>query len=184
MMERAKKLGMGVVAGALMVVLTASVALALNQIDCNSFEQNPLTPECHGTPQSDSIDGRNANDIIYAKGDIDYVAARSGNDAVYGGPGADSASGDEGDDQMYGAGGADYLTDEGYQNQVGGDEDEQTGGRGNDSLSGYDRDYNDTLVCGAGANDTVYYDEDSTTGAKDTVSDTCEHRLPNQSDGF
>jgi RTX calcium-binding nonapeptide repeat (4 copies) len=167
---------------ALGVVLSAGVALALNQIDCASIQQYPDTPSCYGTPENDVIDGRNAEDIIYAKAGDDYVAAHAGNDVVYSGAGVDFASGDEGDDQLYGARGADHLTDKGNQNQVGGDTDEQSGGKGNDSLSGYDSDYNDTLVCGAGTNDTVYFDR--TTGARDTVSDTCENRRPNQSDGF
>jgi hypothetical protein len=53
---------------------------------------------------------------------------------------------------MYGGRGADQLSDEAY---VAGDTDAERGGRGNDILSGYDYDYNDTLVCGYGANDTV-----------------------------
>jgi hypothetical protein len=46
MMGQKKKMVVGAEAGALMVVLTAGAALALNQIECASFEQNPLTPEC------------------------------------------------------------------------------------------------------------------------------------------
>ena len=167
------------------LVASSGVALALgkraNSVSCASLVQNPLTPECFGTPQNDDIDGRNAKDIIYAMGGDDYVFPHGGDDVVYGGAGTDNAVGAEGDDLMYGADGADHLTDEAY---VAGDTDEQRGGKGNDSLSGYDKDYNDTLVCGAGADDTVYFDKNPTTGAKDTVSDTCEHRHPNQSDGF
>ena len=166
------------------LVLSGGAALALgedrtNNVNCGSFSQDPLTPECYGTPQDDDIQGRNAADIIYAKGGNDFVMAYSGNDVVYGGAGADTAAGVDGDDQLYGGGGADFLTD-----AAGGDTDELSGGRGNDSLSAYDHDYNDTLVCGPGSEDDVYFDKDPTTGAKDKVSDTCEHKHPNQSDGF
>jgi hypothetical protein len=164
---------------ALGVVLSAGVALALNQIDCASIQQFPQTPSCFGTDQADQIEGQDTRDIIYAKGGNDIVQTQSGNDVVYSGAGADYAVGAEGNDLMYGAGGADQLTDEAY---VPGDTDEQRGQKGADILSGYDQDYNDTLVCGAGANDTVYFDR--TSSARDTVSDTCEHRHPNQSDGF
>ncbi len=58
MMGLKKKMVVGVVAGALMVVLTAGAALALSQIECASFEQNPLTPQCYGTEQEDAIEGR------------------------------------------------------------------------------------------------------------------------------
>jgi hypothetical protein len=43
-----------VVVGALLVALTAGAATALNQVSCNNFSQNPLTPECSGTPKKTS----------------------------------------------------------------------------------------------------------------------------------
>jgi len=166
------------------LVLSSGAALALGEnrthyVNCGSFSQDPLTPECYGTLQDDDIQGRNAADIVYAKGGNDFVMAYSGNDVVYGGTGADTAAGVDGDDQLYGGGGADFLTD-----AAGGDTDELGGGRGNDSLSAYDHDHNDTLVCGPGSEDHVYFDKDPTSGAKDKVSDTCEHKHPNHSDGF
>ncbi len=71
-----------VVVGALLVVPTAGAAIAFNQISCNSFSQNPLTPECSGTPQEDLIECRDARDIIYAvDGDVlDIVVCGLGTD--------------------------------------------------------------------------------------------------------
>lgn len=82
-----------------MLALIAGVALALDQIDCASASQSPLTPECYGTPHSHGITGQNAPDFIYAKGVDDHVDTYSGNDVVYGGEGADYAVGMEADDR-------------------------------------------------------------------------------------
>jgi Ca2+-binding RTX toxin-like protein len=169
-------------AGALMLTITAGAALAQNQINCGSLAQDPLTPECFGTAQDDGINAREVRDIIYAKGGNDTNLARGGDDEVYGGAGQDSIVGAQGDDKLYGGDNADNMTEEAYITPQG-DTDELYGAAGNDSLSGFDDDYKDTLVCGAGADDTVYFDKDPNTGAKDSVSQTCENRRPNQSDG-
>jgi hypothetical protein len=111
-----KKLGMAMVAGALMLVLTAGVALALNQIDCGSISQDPLTPECYDTPQNDAIEGRDApvtgevSDIIYARGGDDQVDANNGDNEAYGGAGRDKIEVWGDDDKLYGGDDADFLT--------------------------------------------------------------------------
>ena len=81
------------VVGVLLVALTAGAAMALNQINCASFSQNPLTLECSGTPQEDLIEGRDARDIIYAVDGDDEVNSRYGGDDVYGGAGRDEIEG-------------------------------------------------------------------------------------------
>jgi hypothetical protein len=126
-----------VVVGALLVVPTAGAAIALNQISCNSFSQNPLTPECSGTPQEDLIECRDARDMIYA---VD---------------------------------GDDVLKDRRAKR----DHDELRGGEGNDIVNAYDGDVLDIVVCGLGTDDTAIFDVDSVAGS-DSVSDSCEHKVP------
>ena len=172
-----------VVVGGLLVALTAGAAIALNQISCSSFSQNPLTPECSGTPQEDFIEGRDARDIIYAKGGDDDVNARYGGDDVYGGVGRDEIEGGghrpegvlhcEDLDRLYGGDGDDVLKDR----HASRDHDELRGGDGNDLLDSYDTDMQDILVCGPGSDDTAIFDVDSVAGS-DSVSDSCENKVP------
>jgi Ca2+-binding RTX toxin-like protein len=160
----------------MMPVLTAGVALALNEINCASLSQDPLTPECNGTPQNDAIEGRNAEDIIYAGGGDDQVDANDKNDEAYGGAGRDRIQGGGYDDKLYGGDGRDILKD---QNPFQGkDSDELRGGGGNDVLDGYDSNAGETLVCGPGDNDTAYFDR-LTNGLRDTVSPSCENKVVN-----
>jgi Ca2+-binding RTX toxin-like protein len=171
-----------VVVGALLVVLTAGAAMALNQISCNSFSQNPLTPECSGTPQEDLIEGRDARDIIYAVDGDDEVNARYGGDDVYGagrdeieggGHGPEGVLHYEDLDKLYGGDGNDVLKDR----RANSDHDELRGGEGNDIVNAYDCDVLDIVVCGFGTDDTATFDADSVAGS-DSVSDSCEHKVP------
>jgi hypothetical protein len=169
--------------GALLVVPTAGAAIALNQISCNSFSQNPLTPECSGTPQEDLIECRDARDIIYAMDGDDEVNARYGGDDVYGGAGRDEIEGgDHGPegvlhyedlDKHYGGDGNDVLKDRRAKR----DHDELRGGEGNDIVNAYDGDVLDIVVCGLGTDDTAIFDVDSVAGS-DSVSDSCENKVP------
>lgn len=172
-----------VMIGALLVALTAGTAMALNQISCSSFSQNPLTPECSGTLQEDLIEGRDARDIIYAKDGDDEVNARYGGDDVYGGAGRDEIEGGghgpdgvihyEDLDRLYGGGGNDVLKDR----RASRDHDELRGAEGNDSLNAYDNDVEDILACGPGTDDTAIFDVDGVAGS-DSVSDSCENKVP------
>jgi Ca2+-binding RTX toxin-like protein len=141
-------------AGALMLTITAGAALAQNNISCGSLSQDPLTPQCFGTPQDDGIDARDVRDIIYAKGGNYATLARGGDDEVYGVAGQDGIVGAQGDDRLYGGNNADNMTEEAYITPQG-DTDELYGAAGNDSLSGFDHDYKDTLVCARQAGNHV-----------------------------
>jgi hypothetical protein len=144
----------------------SGVALAVTAIGCGSLLQDPLTPLCEGTNQDDDILGRNASDTILAF---------AGNDTVYGGAGRDSLAGGPGDDGIFGGKGADSLTDD---LNFTADKDELRGGGGNDTLDAWDNDYDDTLVCGPGNDDTAYFDLNTTLLKHDEVSPTCENRRP------
>jgi hypothetical protein len=182
MMMGLKKMVMGVVAGALMLALTAGLALALNQINCGSGSQNPLTPECFGTDQDDLIEGRDARDIIFANDGDDKVNAQYGEDDVYGETGRDKIEGGgegpqygplEGLDKLYGGSDDDVLQDI----RAGRDFDELRGGEGNDRLNAYDSDPLDILNCGPGRDDTAIFDADNIAGS-DSVSASCENKVP------
>jgi Ca2+-binding RTX toxin-like protein len=163
----------------------SGVALAVTVVNCGSLLQDPLTPLCEGTGQDDDIMGRNAgdnilaiggNDTIRANGGNDSVDASAGNDEVYGGDGRDTLAGGSDDDSLFGGNGADTLADD---SDSYADKDKLRGGEGNDSLGAYDNDYNDTLVCGPGKDDTAYFDANKFLMKHDTVSDTCEHTRRN-----
>ncbi len=181
-MRLRKKMTMTVVLGALMLVLTAGAALALSQINCASFEQNPLTPQCFGTDQDDLIEGRPVRDIIYANDGDDEVNAEFGKDEVYGEAGRDKIEGGgegpqngplEGLDKLYGGDDNDVLKDI----RAGRDFDELRGGEGNDRLTAYDSDPLDILICGPGRDDTAIFDADNIAGS-DSVSASCENKVP------
>jgi hypothetical protein len=157
------------------LVACSGAALAVTVVDCGSFGQDPLTPQCYGTKQEDDVQGREAADIIFAYGGNDTVDASAGDDLVYSGTGRDSLAGGPDDDDLFGGKGADFLTD--YPNSYA-DQDELRGGGGNDRLDAFDNDYNDTLVCGPGNDDIVVFDLNTLLLKHDEVSATCEHRIP------
>jgi hypothetical protein len=168
----------------LMLLLAAGVALALNQINCGSASQNPLTPQCFGTDQDDQLEGRPATDIIFANDGDDEVNAQYGSDEVYGLGGRDIIEGGgqgppggpyEGLDKLYGGSGNDMLKDR----RANRDFDEQLrGGGGNDRLNTYDTDTVDLLVCGPGRDDTAVFDVNQASGDRDSVSASCENEVP------
>ena len=80
--------------GALLLTLTASVALAATR---------------YGTNGDDWFFGTRHADQMYGKGGDDIMQGMEGNDLMYGGYGDDYFSGDYGDDNIYDRHGSDYL---------------------------------------------------------------------------
>lgn len=77
--------------GALIVVLTASVALA------KDFICEKVTPEsCNGTDSAETITGTDQPNTIYGKGGGDTINGRGGADDLYGNNGNDTVHGGEG----------------------------------------------------------------------------------------
>ena len=161
----------------------SGVALAVTVVNCGSLSQDPLTPLCEGTKQTDDIRGRDAgddilayggNDTVHANGGADGVDASAGDDEVFGGAGPDTLVGGPDDDGLVGGDGADTLAD--YSNPYV-DRDELRGGKGNDRLNAKDGDYNDTLLCGPGVDDTAYLDVNKFLLRHDTADESCEHKI-------
>jgi len=125
-----------VVAGTLLLTLSAGVALA-ETYTC-------IYGSCPGT---------NERDVITGDGSDQKFRLMEGNDLGHGGGGADLLLGDGGNDDLFGDRGADVLRDRGDR----GDFDELFGGRGNDVLRADDGDSRDSGSCGAG-DDTLYVD--------------------------
>lgn len=104
------------------LVLSSGVALALNQIDCGSLEQDPLTAACFGTP--DTLEGTSGYYRIFAGGGADtlrglghydHLFGQGGSDELFGGLAGDYLIGGPGQDSLSGGGGYDeYYFDNGW----------------------------------------------------------------------
>ena len=152
---------------ALALLLSASVAFALT-VDCTAGRG------CFGTDDSDTLNGSVGSD------DMD---AGQANDRLFGGDGHDWMSGDtygptdtstDGDDRVIGEAGSDGIVAYGGSDVLsGGDgrdylfavensknpgEDTVRGGPSNDFIDAIDK-TKDTIDCGLGTRDRVYYDK-------------------------
>ena len=110
-------------AGALLLTLTATLALAETFVGTDGHD------ELMGTPRADKM---------YGKGGDDVVQGARGNDLIYGGYGDDWVTGDEGDDNLYDRHGSDYVFgNEGndYINTQDGKRDHVNCGSGRDSFT-------------------------------------------------
>jgi Ca2+-binding RTX toxin-like protein len=140
---REKETGMGrmamvLTAVALMVVLSAGVAVAAS-----------IT----GTQDRDVLDGSGKNETISGLGGPDTLNGSGGRDTVKGGDGGDEAGGGAGADEVYGGPGDDYLIDapDNYRDVL-------HGNSGEDNVQV--RDFpavKDVVYCGSGR-DTSYVD--------------------------
>ncbi|HET7271477.1 MAG TPA: hypothetical protein VFI90_10375 [Rubrobacter sp.] len=165
---------------ALALLLSASVALAL-AVDCTADRG------CFGTDDPDTLNGSVGND------DMD---ARQAGDRLFGGDGHDWMSGDaygptdtstDGDDRVIGEAGSDGMVGYGGSDVLsGGDgrdyayavessknpgEDTVRGGADNDFIDAIDK-TKDTIDCGTGTKDRVYYDKDLDTVERCEVART------------
>jgi RTX calcium-binding nonapeptide repeat (4 copies) len=162
---------------ALALVMIGGVALA-DDVFCRS-------DPCRGTQEDDAIFGANETETIRALGGRDFVDAWLGDDTVYGGDDSDNTTfeypdgpvlkglvGAEGSDTVYGEDGNDYI--DLFTLDEEGSEDSAFGGTGNDTIDAFDEN-KDTINCGKGDRDKVYYDR-----RLDVVSNNCEIKRPNE----
>ncbi|MFO1069256.1 MAG: hypothetical protein U1E14_12105 [Geminicoccaceae bacterium] len=131
-----------------------------------------------GSSGNDTLDGGNADDVIFGLGGNDRLTSGNGNDVMsggggidqlYGGNGADTLDGGSGDDGLYGGDGADRMDGEQGNDTIScsGGNDVVDGGDGNDWISA---DSNSDSVNGGNGNDTILGGDalDSLAGAAGT----------------
>jgi hypothetical protein len=165
------------------LVLAAGVAWAAT-INCQ------VGVDCEGTDEPDELIGTNKPDFMNAKQDDDLLVGFRGADEMQGDnpePGGDdtSADGDDeligfrGDDSLSGFGGSDYLRGGRGDDLI--DATEESDNPGEDTVRGSrDQDFigavdgfKDTIFCGRGDKDEVFFDE-----GLDVVADNCELQNP------
>jgi Ca2+-binding RTX toxin-like protein len=149
-----KRVPLFVVAGALLLAITAGVALA-DTLAC------PVFGQCTGTDSDDTIFGTNGGDDIRGEGGGDVIFAQDGGDTVSGGSGRDDIRGGNGDDVLSGSKSPDKIAgDRGS--------DEMYGGADNDTIYAADGEA-DYIDCGEGTDDKAFVDQ------LDTQVFNCEH---------
>ena len=131
-----------------------------------------------GSSSGDYMDARQGNDVMYGHEGYDLMSgdafeardtSTDGNDRIAGGRSFDEMYGYGGNDRFLGRSGGDYIfAEESSENEgvdrVGGNE-------GNDWILARDG-VKDTIACGPGKYDTVFFDN----GGIDTVADNCERK--------
>jgi Ca2+-binding RTX toxin-like protein len=174
-----KRLGFLVVAVAAVLVAVAGVALA-DTINCfpNRACIGTNGPDLlEGTSGYDDMDGRQGNDVMYGHERYDFMSGDSyeardtstdGNDLVGGGQSGDDLVGYGGKDKLLGRSGGDFIYAEESSENEG--EDLVRGEEGNDWILARDG-VKDTIACGTGRYDTVYFDR-----GIDTVVSGCERK--------
>lgn len=152
---------------ALALLLSASVAFALT-VDCTAGRgcfgtDDPDT--LNGSVGSDDMDARQANDRLFGGDGHDWMSgdaygptdtSTDGDDRVIGEAGSDGIAGYGGGDVLSGGDGRDYLF--AVENSKNPGEDTVRGGPGNDFIDAIDK-TKDTIDCGTGTRDRVYYDK-------------------------
>jgi Ca2+-binding RTX toxin-like protein len=132
----------------------------------------------NGTSSFDDMDARQGNDVLYGHESFDFMLGDSydardtstdGNDRVGGGQNGDELAGYGGNDKLLGRSGSDFIFAEESSENEG--EDVVKGNEGNDFILARDGEA-DTIGCGTGQRDTVFFDQ----GGIDTVSDSCERK--------
>jgi Ca2+-binding RTX toxin-like protein len=169
----------------LAIVVTALVAIAgvalADTIDCFSNRvcigtNGPDT--LNGTNSYDQMDALQGNDVLYGHERYDFMTgdafeahdtSTDGNDRVGGGQNGDEMYGYGGNDKLLGRSGSDFIFAEESSENEG--EDVVRGEEGSDYILARDG-AKDTVVCGPGKYDTVFFDQ----GGIDTVSDSCERK--------
>jgi hypothetical protein len=162
---------------AMALVLSTGVAIALT-VDCTAGRGCVGTDEpdtLNGSAGDDDMDARQANDEIFGNDGHDWMqgdayaptdSSTDGDDRVFGRAGYDGMVGYGGSDLLSGGDARDFI--EAIENSNNPGEDTVYGGGGNDFINAIDG-IKDTINCGKGAKDRVYYDENI-----DTVANNCE----------
>jgi Ca2+-binding RTX toxin-like protein len=162
------------------LVAITGVALA-DTIDCFSNRacigtNGPDT--LNGTSSWDQMDARQGNDVLYGHERYDFMTgdaydahdtSTDGNDRIAGGQNGDEMYGYGGNDRFLGRSGGDYIFAEESSENEG--EDRVGGHEGNDWILARDG-VKDTIACGPGRYDTVFFDNSGI----DTVADNCERK--------
>lgn len=163
-----KRLAVLLTITALASLLSAGVAFALT-VDCTSGRGCSGTdgPDAlNGSSGYDDMDARQAGDSLYGNEGPDWMSgdtygpadsSTDGEDRMFGGAGSDGMVGYGGGDLLSGGIGRDYLYAVEHSNGPG--EDTVRGGKGDDFIEAIDK-TRDTIDCGAGEKDRVYYDKD------------------------
>ena len=152
---------------ALALLLSASVAFALT-VDCTAERgcfgtDDPDT--LNGSVGNDDMDARQAGDRLFGGDGHDWMSgdtygpsdtSTDGNDRVFGEAGSDGMAGYGGSDILSGGDGRDYVY--AIENSKNPGEDTVKGGADNDFIDAIDK-TKDTIDCGSGAKDRVYYDK-------------------------
>jgi Ca2+-binding RTX toxin-like protein len=165
------------------LVVASGVAWAAT-VDCR------VGVDCEGTDEPDELIGTNQRDVMGGLQDDDLLVGFMRADDMYGdnpeaeGDGTSTDGDDEligyrGHDTLFGFGGSDYLRGgrgadliDATEESDNPGEDTVRGSRGQDSIDAVDG-FKDTIFCGRGDKDEVFFDE-----GLDVVADNCELRKP------
>ena len=151
----------------IVLLLSASVAIAL-EVNCIAGRgcvgtDNPDT--LNGSAASDDMDARQAGDRLFGNDGHDWMSgdaygpsdtSTDGNDRVFGRGGYDGLVGYGGSDLLSGGAKADYIS--AVEASANPGEDTVDGGGDNDFIVAIDK-TKDTIDCGTGIRDRVYYDK-------------------------
>jgi Ca2+-binding RTX toxin-like protein len=131
-----------------------------------------------GTSSFDDMDARQGNDEMYGHEGFDFMSgdaydardtSTDGNDHIGAGRNSDTLYGYGGNDKFLGRSGGDFIFAEESSENEG--VDVVRGHQGNDWILARDG-VKDTIGCGTGQRDTVFFDN----GGIDTVADSCERK--------
>ena len=153
--------------GALLLVLSAAVAVAHSLVECDGGTCNGDRHDnrIKGTEKRDVIEARAGNDTIEAFGSMRSDGRR---DVIYGQGGADDIFAGRDNDYVSGGGGNDEIFDEaGPRSGDDADDDEVYGGSGADHINVLDGDGRDFVDCGEGSDEIVRDDGDDTDNCED-----------------
>lgn len=149
------------------LLLSAGVAFALT-VDCTAGRGCFGTDDrdtLNGSAGNDDMDARQADDRLFGAGGHDWMSgdaygptdsSTDGDDRVFGEAGSDGMAGYGGGDLLSGGDGRDFVYAVENSNNPG--EDTVRGGADSDFIDAIDE-TRDTIDCGAGARDRVYYDK-------------------------
>lgn len=175
-----RRLGLllAIVAIALVVITGVAFADTINCFSNRACIGTDGPDTLYGTSSWDNIDARQGSDKVYGHEGYDFISgdaydardtSTDGNDRIAGGQNYDEMHGYGGNDRFLGRSGGDYIFAEESSENEG--EDRIGGNEGNDYILARDG-VKDTISCGPGKYDTVFFDK----GGIDAVADNCERK--------
>jgi len=168
---------LALVVTALVVISGVAIADTINCFSDRICVGTDGPDTLNGTSGFDYLDARQGNDQLYGHEGYDILdgdaydahdTSTDGDDRLGGGQTSDEMYGYGGNDKFLGRWGGDYIFAEESSENEG--EDVVRGGEGNDWILARDG-AKDTILCGLGKHDTVFFDK-----GIDTVSDSCERK--------